>query len=136
ADRRAFDGEEFRSITAAAYRLLHGVEPLLTELKAAGVPMHTLSNYPNWYHLIEATTGLSRWVPWTFVSCDLGLRKPDPQIYREVLRRLEVDAERCIFVDDTPGNVEAARSEGMTGIVFEGAGALRLGLVEHGLLQP
>ena len=49
------------------------------ELRDAGVAMHTLSNYAPWYRQIEQRLGLSRYLPWTFVSCETGSRKPEPQ---------------------------------------------------------
>jgi putative hydrolase of the HAD superfamily len=33
-------------------------------------------------------------------SCDVGMMKPDPKIYRHVCRALEVEPERCLFVGD------------------------------------
>lgn len=51
-------------------------------------------------------------------SCEVGLRKPDPRIYRLSLERLGVgDPAASVFLDDWPGNVHAARQVGMAGIV-------------------
>jgi epoxide hydrolase-like predicted phosphatase len=51
-------------------------------------------------------------------SCEEGVRKPDPAIFRTALDRLGVDdATRAIFLDDFPGNVDAARAMGMHGIL-------------------
>ena len=51
-------------------------------------------------------------------SCEEGIRKPDPAIFRRALQRVRVeDATRAIFLDDFPGNVAAARALGMRGIV-------------------
>jgi HAD superfamily hydrolase (TIGR01549 family) len=36
------------------------------------------------------------------VSADVGWRKPHPEIFRDTLRRMDVDAQRAIFVGDTP----------------------------------
>ncbi len=50
-------------------------------------------------------------------SSAVGMRKPDPAIYRHVLVELGVAAPSAVFVDDMPANVEAAQSVGMHGIV-------------------
>jgi putative hydrolase of the HAD superfamily len=51
-------------------------------------------------------------------SCQEGVRKPDPVIYRTALDRLGVsDPTRVVFLDDFEGNVIAARDLGMHGIV-------------------
>jgi FMN hydrolase / 5-amino-6-(5-phospho-D-ribitylamino)uracil phosphatase len=131
-DRRPIDGPGLKALARGGYRLLDGIEDLLDQLKGQGVPMHALSNYPSWYHEIESATGLSKWLDWSFVSCNLGLRKPDPHIYREVLRRLEQPASACVFVDDRRRNVVAAEAEGMTGILFKDAADLGARLLNLG----
>jgi epoxide hydrolase-like predicted phosphatase len=51
-------------------------------------------------------------------SCEEGVRKPDPAIFRAALERLDVgDPARAIFLDDFPGNVAAARVLGIHGIL-------------------
>ncbi|HEV7845996.1 MAG TPA: HAD family phosphatase [Thermoleophilaceae bacterium] len=55
-------------------------------------------------------------------SAFVGLRKPDPAIYRLTLERLGgVAPERCVFVDDLDVNCDAARALGMAGVRFESA---------------
>lgn len=49
-------------------------------------------------------------------SGEVGLRKPDPKIYRLVLDRLGLPARACVFVDDAPVNTDAAAALGMTAI--------------------
>ena len=46
--------------------------------------------------------------------------KPDPEIYRTLLRRYDLKAEECIFIDDTEENVRSAENLGFKGIVFTG----------------
>ena len=55
-----------------------------------------------------------------FYSCDLRAVKPEPGAYRQVLERLGAPAADVLFVDDRPGNVEAARREGIRAEVFTG----------------
>jgi epoxide hydrolase-like predicted phosphatase len=50
------------------------------------------------------------------LSGELGVRKPDPEIYAVALQRLEVTPDRCIFVDDLGGNLKPAKALGMTTI--------------------
>jgi epoxide hydrolase-like predicted phosphatase len=52
------------------------------------------------------------------ISAEVGVMKPDPQIYQIALDKLGVPAGEAVFVDDTPPNVEAARAHGMRGILF------------------
>lgn len=57
-------------------------------------------------------------------SCDVGFRKPDPQIYEMALERLKCEPEECIFIDDKKRNTDAGEKLGIKGIVFEDASKL------------
>lgn len=48
-----------------------------------------------------------------FNTAELGVAKPDPDVFELVLDRLGLDAEHACFVDDLPENVEGARSVGL-----------------------
>jgi putative hydrolase of the HAD superfamily len=52
------------------------------------------------------------------LSHEVGAVKPDPKIYRKALDRAGVEAHEALFVDDQPGNVEAARALGIDGFPF------------------
>lgn len=131
---RPCDVEGFKATLRAGYRWLEGMEELVADLSAAGVPMHTLSNYPPWFQLIEERLAVSRYVAWSFVSCELGVRKPDPEIYRLTAGRLGVDPAECVFVDDRPANCAGAEAVGMAAIPFRGAVDLREQLRARGIL--
>jgi HAD superfamily hydrolase (TIGR01509 family) len=51
------------------------------------------------------------------ISGEVGLRKPEPEIYRYTARKLDVPAEECVFIDDFSVNVEGAEAVGMTGVL-------------------
>lgn len=132
-DARPFDAAAFKAHVASGYAWLPGVEPLLEDLAAHGVEMHALSNYPEWWQLIEERLGLSRLVRWSFVSCRTRVRKPDPEAYLGAARALGRPASSCVFVDDRLDNVEAAWAVGMPGIVFRDAAQLRTDLGAIGI---
>ena len=50
------------------------------------------------------------------ISGELGLHKPQPEIYRLAAERLEVAPAACVFVDDLQENCEGAEAVGMTAI--------------------
>jgi HAD superfamily hydrolase (TIGR01509 family) len=134
ADERDYDHAAFRAHVRKSYRWLDGVEALLGELAAHGVAMHALSNYPVWYRWIEEELGLSKYLEWSFVSTEVGVRKPDPEAYLGAARRLSAKPDACLFIDDRDRNVDAARAVGMDALRFEDAEALRRELVRRGLL--
>jgi epoxide hydrolase-like predicted phosphatase len=55
------------------------------------------------------------------ISGQVGMRKPEPSIYRHAAQTIGVEPRRCVFVDDTAGNVAVAVSLGMTVIHHERA---------------
>src|SRR5580692_7523967 len=55
-------------------------------------------------------------------SAKIGLRKPDPKIYRMMVEALAVDPAACIYLDDLGVNLKPARDMGMTTIKVVGAG--------------
>ena len=54
----------------------------------------------------------------TFPSHLVGFRKPDPRIFRKVLKTVKIRPEEAVFIDDVPDFVEAARKIGIHGIQF------------------
>lgn len=54
-------------------------------------------------------------------SAEVGVAKPEPQIYLAAAEQAGVPVERCLFVDDALPNVEAARALGMGGLHSQGA---------------
>lgn len=58
-------------------------------------------------------------------SAKIGLRKPDPRIYRLMVETLKVDPKNCVYLDDLGVNLKPARQMGMTTIkVTSGAQAI------------
>jgi putative hydrolase of the HAD superfamily len=49
-------------------------------------------------------------------SAKIGMRKPDPRIYRMMVEALGVDPKACVYLDDLGVNLKPAREMGMTTI--------------------
>ena len=88
---------------------------LISELRAKNISIALLSNaLPNLKDTALNLVDEDK----VFVSYRLKLLKPDPEIYRQVLKQLNLHPHEVIFVDDKLKNVEAARKIGITSIVF------------------
>jgi len=59
----------------------------------------------------------------TVISGDVGMHKPQPEIYRLVCERLGLDPSDCVFVDDLRENVTGAEAVGMTAILHRDSAA-------------
>lgn len=63
---------------------------------------------------VLADTGVSDLFEAVIISADLGLRKPNPMIFRRMLEILALEPERVLFVGDTPReDVMGARNVGI-----------------------
>jgi HAD superfamily hydrolase (TIGR01509 family) len=67
-----------------------------------------------------------------FLSADHQLLKPDQEYFRKALRTFGLNAEECLFIDDSPANAESALRTGINAVVFYGdAEKLRNDLRKH-----
>ena len=124
---RGFTAEQFRDFMFAQSRPFPESLALMQSLAGSGrYFMATLNNESRELnlHRIEAF-GLRRCFSVFFSSCYLGLRKPDPAIYRLAADSTARRPQDCLFIDDRAPNVEAARAIGMRGVLFQTAEQLR-----------
>ena len=101
-------------------RLFAGLEPersmisMVERARGAGIRTGLISN--SW------GTGIYERAPMqifdaTVISGDVGLHKPEPEIYLLGAERLGVPAGQCVFVDDLRENVTGAEAVGMQAIL-------------------
>eukprot|EP00898_Chlorokybus_atmophyticus_P000703 jgi/Chlat1/1633/Chrsp127S01880 len=133
-DGREFDSQGLKDCMRAGYRWLDGCESILQQLKRQDCNMHAFSNYPVWYMMIEEKLQLSQYLPWSFVSCHIGYRKPERNVFQYIINKLGVHPEDCCLVDDSVRNTDAARDFGMRAIQFQDANQLALDLQKEGFL--
>jgi len=83
-------------------------------VRAAGVRTALVSN--SWGRSGFPVEELAELFDEVVISGEVGLRKPDPAIYRLAAERLGVPVERCVFVDDIRSNIDGAEAVGMRGL--------------------
>ena len=98
---------------------------MLADLRAGGTPLALLSNAGPDYGSYFRHGPLGDFFSACYVSGELGLLKPHPEIYRHVLGDLGITPAEAIFIDNREANVAGAEALGITGHVFTGAGRLR-----------
>ena len=70
------------------------------------------------------------------LSFEVGSRKPEPGIYRDLIRQTGLPPQQCLFVDDKLPLVTAARAQGLQSWQFTSpAGFVRV-LQQRGILSP
>lgn len=91
----------------------------IKELKSKGYNVYYLSNFS--YKAYNDCGDALDFIPYTdggILSYRDKVIKPDEEIYRLLLSRFGLKAEECVFLDDTPRNVEAAQRLGFHAIHF------------------
>ena len=125
---REFAREEFfAAICAQSKQLPDSAMCILKELAASDkCAVGSLNNEARETHEFRVEKfGLGDYLKFTFTSCFMGIRKPDPRIYRNALGIRGTAPEKCLFIDDRLENVAAAAAVGMRALRFTGADALR-----------
>ncbi|PTO66917.1 HAD family hydrolase [Vibrio splendidus] len=102
--------------------LLHGSVELIERVKSAGYGVYALTD--NVVEIVEYLKNTYQF--WALfdgaaVSAELGMLKPQPEIYQALLSNYGLKASETVFIDDMPYNVEGARSVGMAAIQFTDA---------------
>ncbi|MEU0790949.1 HAD-IA family hydrolase [Amycolatopsis sp. NPDC005961] len=111
------------------HRLTEGVVAVLAELDATGVRLGCLSNdVSEWSKLLRERFGLGEYLTDWFISGDTGVRKPDPEAFTGVCRRLDVLPNRILLIDDRAENVSAARAAGLQALQY---GTTQLSTMEN-----
>jgi putative hydrolase of the HAD superfamily len=96
-------------------QLVHApdMSALVLRARRAGLRTALLSNswgneYPRegWEEMFDAVV----------ISGEVGMRKPEPEIFLHTCALLAVQPDECVFVDDLPANVRAAAALGMVGV--------------------
>ncbi len=113
---------------------------VLAELRARGYRLGLLSNRDKAERLHEllAQMELGPYFDLVLASGEVGIRKPDPGIFRAALERLGASAERAFYVGDNYwADVVGARQAGVTPVLldphhlFPEAGCLTLERIEE-----
>jgi putative hydrolase of the HAD superfamily len=77
---------------------------------------------------------LRRYLKVALSSCYVGLRKPEPAMYRRALDIFGTPPPRVLFIDDREENVAGGAAAGMKAIQFTGQSALSKDLERLGVL--
>lgn len=106
---------------------------LFSDLKPNDEMLTTVGAIKKHYRVGLLTNNVREWGRWRELypldlfdivvdSSEVGMRKPDPAIYKLACERLDVLPDRAAFVDDLHVNVEGARAVGLTAIQFTTTG--------------
>jgi putative hydrolase of the HAD superfamily len=124
-----WDEARMHELWAADFRswllLNPAVIDVLSDLRAGGTRLALLSNAGPDLASYFRRGPLGDFFEACYVSGELGLIKPHPEIFLHVLADLSISPAEAIFIDNRDVNVAGAEALGITGHVFTTADALR-----------
>jgi putative hydrolase of the HAD superfamily len=96
--------------------------PALAKLRAAGLRLAVVSNWDCSLRAVLGELGLAAAVDAIVVSAQVGVRKPDPRIFRAALEQLRFDEGNALFVGDSlETDVLGARAAGLRAFLLDRA---------------
>ena len=112
---------------------IEGTVAILDALRRHHVPNYAITNFAAdlWPEAVARFPFLAGF-DGLVVSGQARLLKPEPEIFHLLLDTYGLRAADCVFIDDLPGNIAAAKAVGMEGIVFESAETLAADLKAMG----
>lgn len=120
---RSFTSTDFiQAVRAQSKWLPGGAKNVIAAARAhSGLKMAMLNNESGPLNDFRiATFRLEQYFDGFFCSAYLGMRKPDPRIFRAGTSMLHFKPEECAFVDDRENNCAAAAGVGMHAIQYKG----------------
>lgn len=112
-----------RTVTAGGVPLRPGITRLIESARNAGLRLAvaTTTSTANVIALLDGATGGAghAWFETLVCAEDAPVKKPDPQVYREALRQLDLPAAACLALEDSRNGVMAARAAGIAVVVSE-----------------
>ncbi len=106
------------------FRGMKPSEPMVAAVRAArdsGIRTGLVSNSWSTSHYDRAL--LAELFDAVVISAEVGLHKPEPEIYLLASKRLGVEPEQCVFIDDLRENCAGAEAVGMTAVLHRDAAA-------------
>ena len=100
--------EEYLRLSIDMQEPVKPTEQLVRDLKAAGYKLYVLSNMSREFIDFLRRFPVYGLFDGEVVSCEEGVVKPEPEIYRRLLGRYGLDPAQTLFIDDRPANIAAA----------------------------
>ncbi|MFR9503889.1 MAG: HAD family phosphatase [Rikenellaceae bacterium] len=92
---------------------------LIEELHERGFRLLVLSNMSLEFIEFIRKLPVYRYFSGEVVSCEEGVVKPEPEIFKLILERFNLDPAESLFVDDRPANLDAAAALGINTVLFK-----------------
>jgi HAD superfamily hydrolase (TIGR01509 family) len=112
--------EELKATILERFVLRDWMMTLVKRLKTASVRVAILSDQTNWLDELDSKLHFFDQFERVFNSFHLGKSKNDPSLFSDVIAVMGIRPNETLFIDDTIGHVERARSIGLHAICYKG----------------
>lgn len=126
--------KSFKAILKDAIGINYQMYALVKQLKEKKLIIGLLSNVDEYSAKHDRELGLYDLFNPCLLSCEIGLKKPDPKIFIFLIEKLKIKPSDIIFIDDKVENIEGAKEMGIDAIHFESSDQIRLQLERRKLL--
>lgn len=131
----AEDSEKLFYYVKQTFIPLYGSYDLIQRVKQAGYGVYALTdNVHEFVAFLKETQNFWPLFDGEIVSAEVGLLKPQPEIYQALLDRYGLEACETVFLDDMPHNVKGAQDVGIAAIQFENASQAEKELKQLGVV--
>ena len=104
--------------------VMPGLVDLLEKLRSKKIPLAVASSsFPEIIQLVLEKTGLSKYFEVIVSSQEAGKSKPEPDVFLLAAKRMGINPEDCLVVEDSANGIKAANAAKMSCIAFQGPGA-------------
>ncbi|MDJ0614672.1 MAG: HAD family phosphatase [Rhizobiaceae bacterium] len=123
-----------RNLDTAHSKQVDGIKHIVEKLHANAMDLYGLSNISNeaYQHVLTAAPHLNL-LQHATISAEVGMVKPDRDIFEYCLRHDNLDPVETLFIDDSLANCKSAVACGMKAHLFKNAENLAQELIELGL---
>ncbi len=90
------------------------------ELQKINIPIFILSNFPgDQFDIFASNHNFVEQFDDMIISGKVGMKKPDPRIYKLCVSKFNCSPDKTLFIDDRPENTKAAELEGFKTITLD-----------------
>ncbi len=128
------DYEKLENIWKNSYRPLVGMQSIVNQVRKRYKVALLSGNVPEVAEYMKKKYRLSKHFDVCVFSFEVGFNKNHPKMFNDVLKKLNVRADECLFIDDKKTYTETARKLGIRTVKFSSVRELKKRLRQIGVL--
>ncbi len=114
---------------------IDGSVAILKKLKQLGYSLYGLSNWSaETFPLVRSKYSFFDYFDGIVISGEAKMIKPDAEIFYHLLSKFNLNAGECLFIDDSPANINTAQRIGLSTLRFESPSKLESELIKLDVL--